>query len=149
MSLEENKAVVRRLFEEMITEGRLEVAEEIFAPDFVWPQFDLHGPEGAKQWVRNFRAAFPDLLDTVEEQIAEDDRVMSRVRIRATNQGVVYGMPPTGTYADFTAVGIDRLREGRIVERFAIYDPIDLMQQLGHDTVSIRQDRTASFEKSS
>lgn len=147
MTLEENKAVVRRLFEEMITEGKLDVAEEIFAPDFVWPQFDLHGPEGAKQWVRNFRAAFPDVLDTVEEQIAEGDRVMSRLRIRGTNQGEVYGMSPTGRRVDFTAVGIDRLREGKIVERLAIYDPIDLMRQLGHETVRIRHDRTASFEK--
>jgi len=139
MTPEENKAVVRRLFEEIVSEGKVEVAEEIFAPDFLWPQFGLRGPEGAKQWANNFRAAFPDVHDTVEEQVAEGDVVVSRVTVRGTNSGEYYGMPPTGRYAEWPAVGIDRLRDGKIVERFAIFDPLDLMRKLGHDVLVSRE----------
>ncbi len=136
MKTDENKAIVRRLFEEMITQGELAIAEEIFAPDFFWPQFGLRGPEGAKQWVRTFRTAFPDVLDAVEEQIAEGDMVMTRVMVRGTNLGAWYGMPPTGKVAVFPAVGIDRLVDGKIVERFAIFDLAGVLRQLGHEGLS-------------
>jgi len=136
---EANKKVVRRLFEEMITQRKLAVAEEIFAADFIWPQFGLKGPAGARAWVENFLAAFPDVDDSVVEQIADGDMVATRVRVRGTNRGPWYGLPPTNRTADFQAVGIDRLREGKIVERMAIFHVAGALQQLGHETLDLQK----------
>lgn len=136
MTIEENKDVVRRLFEEVVSNGELAVVDEIVASDFFWPQFGLRGPEGVKQWVRTFRAAFPDVHDTVEEQIAEGDMVMTRATVKGTNLGEWYGMPSTGKVAVFPAVGIDRLVDGKIVERFAIFDLAGVLRQLGHEVLA-------------
>ncbi len=132
MSIEENKRTVRRLFEEIITQDRSEVAAEIFATDFVWPQFDLHGPDGALRWVRAFRTAFPDVEDIVEEQAAEGDVVFTRVTFRGTQSGPWYGMPATGQRVEQAAVGIDRFRDGLIIERMAVSDLAGALRQLGH-----------------
>ena len=105
------------LFEEIITNNRLELADEVFAPNFYWPQFDLTGPEGVREWVRAFRTAFPDMDDRVQEQIAEGDVVVTRVRCIGTQDGPFRGLPPSGKRADFTAIGIDRFEGDYIVER--------------------------------
>lgn len=135
--IEARKQSIRRLFERIITHGELELADEIFAPDFSWPQFGLHGPEGVRTWVRSFRTAFPDVLDTVEEQIAEGDTVVSRVRVVATQLGPFRGLPPSGRRADFGAIGIDRFRGDQVIERSAWFDMADLMRQLGHETLTV------------
>jgi len=131
------KRSIARLFEVMITEGRLDVADEIFAPGFSWPQFDLHGPEGVRTWVRAFRTTFPDVLDTVEEQVAEGDIVVTRVRVIGTQSGPFRGLPPSGRKADFTAIGIDRFDGDLVVERSAWFDMAELMRQLGHHTLHL------------
>jgi len=136
-SIPARKALIRQLFERIITNGELELADKIFAPDFHWPQFGLHGPEGVRTWVRHFRHAFPDVDDRVVEQIAEEDVVISRVRIRGTQLGPYLGTEPTGRTAEWTAVGIDRFRGGQVVERTAVFDVTHLMRQLGHQTMPI------------
>lgn len=125
------------LFEEIITNNRLELADEIFAPDFYWPQFDLRGPEGVRTWVRAFRTAFPDMQDHVVEQYADGDTVVSRLRCVGTQNGPFRGLPPSGKRADFTAIGIDRFDGDLIVERSAWFDIADLMRQLGHVRLQI------------
>ncbi|GAA1867724.1 ester cyclase [Myceligenerans crystallogenes] len=125
------------LFEEIITNNRLELADEIFAPDFVWPQFGLRGPEGVRTWVRAFRTAFPDMEDHVVHQVAEGDVVVSRVRCVGTQLGPFRGLPASGRRADFGAVGIDRFDGDLIVEREAWFDIADLMRQLGHPTLEV------------
>lgn len=125
------------LFEEIITNNRLELADEVFAPDFYWPQFDLTGPEGVREWVRAFRTAFPDMDDRVQEQIAEGDVVVTRVRCIGTQEGPFRGLPPSGKRADFTAIGIDRFEGDYIVERSAHFDIADLMRQLGHTDLHV------------
>ncbi|MBL0888355.1 ester cyclase [Myceligenerans indicum] len=125
------------LFEEIITNNRLELADEIFAPDFYWPQFDLRGPDGVRTWVKAFRTAFPDMQDHVVEQVAEGDMVVSRVRCVGTQLGPFRGLPPSGKQADFGAVGIDRFSGDLIVERSAWFDIADLMRQLGHTTLDV------------
>lgn len=134
-SLEARKQRIGLLFEQIITHGELELADEIFAEDFVWPQFGLHGPDGVRTWVRDFRAAFPDVLDTVEEQIGEGDVVITRVRVRGTQTGEFRGLPPSGRTADFMALGIDRFRGEKVIERTALFDITDVMRQLGHTTL--------------
>ena len=136
-SLEARKQRVALLFEGVITCGQLELADEIFAEDFHWPQFGLHGPDGVRTWVTDFRAAFPDVLDEVQEQVGEGDVVVTRVRVRGTQEGAFRGLPPTGRRADFTAVGIDRFRGEKVIERTALFDITDVMRQLGHTTLTL------------
>jgi len=131
-SLEARKQRISLLFERIITRGELELADEIFAEDFTWPQFGLRSPDGVRTWVRDFRAAFPDVLDTVEEQIGEGDVVITRVRVRGTQTGEFRGLPPSGRTADFMALGIDRFRGEKVIERTALFDITDVMRQLGH-----------------
>lgn len=125
------------LFEEIITNNRLELADEIFAPDFYWPQFDLRGPEGVRTWVRAFRTAFPDMQDHVVEQYADGNTIVSKLRCVGTQNGPFRGLPPSGKIADFTAIGIDRFEGDWIVERSAWFDIADLMRQLGHTTLEV------------
>jgi predicted ester cyclase len=132
-SVQARKQRVALLFEEIITNGKLDLADEIFAEDFYWPQFDLHGPEGVRQWVRAFRTAFPDISDMVQEQVAEGDIVVSRVECIGTQLGPFRGLPPSGNKATFTAIGIDRFRGDMVIERSAHFDIVDLMRQLGHE----------------
>jgi steroid delta-isomerase-like uncharacterized protein len=136
-SPEARKQRIALLFEEIITNGRLELADEIFAEDFYWPQFDLRGPDGVRTWVEAFRTAFPDMSDLVQEQTAEGDLVVTRVECVGTQLGPFRGLPPSGRKATFTAIGIDRFRGDQVIERSAHFDIVDLMRQLGHETLAV------------
>lgn len=131
------KERIALLFEEIITNGRLELADEIFAPDFTWPQFGLRGPDGVRAWVTAFREAFPDVRDMVQEQVAEGDVVITRVEVTGTQLGPFRGLPPSGKQATFTAIGIDRFRDDQVIERSAHFDIVDLMRQTGHQTLTV------------
>jgi predicted ester cyclase len=134
MSTENNKAVYRRWFEEVVTGGRLEVADELLAPGYV-----LHFPgmpssvdvAGHKQLVAMFRAGFSDWVEHVDDVIAEGDKVVIRVTGRGTHNGDFQGIAPTGRVVTATGIGIGRLEGGRIAEAWAAYDALGLMQQLG------------------
>lgn len=134
MSVEENKALYRRWFEEVVNDGDLALADELLAPDY-----RLHFPgapqpfdrDGHKQLVMMFRTGFPDWIETVDEVIAEADKVVIRVTGRGTHEGEFQGIPPTGASVTATGVGIGRIENGRIAESWAAYDALGLMQQLG------------------
>ncbi|MGA2828017.1 MAG: ester cyclase [Streptosporangiaceae bacterium] len=136
-SADARKQRIALLFEEIITNGRLELADELFAEDFYWPQFDLRGPDGVRAWVTAFRRAFPDISDHVQEQVAEGDVVVTRVECIGTQLGLFRGLPPSGRRAIFTAVGIDRFRGDKVIERSAHFDIADLMRQLGHEQLIV------------
>jgi predicted ester cyclase len=131
------KGRIALLFEEIITNNRLELADDLFAPEFYWPQFDLRGPDGVRTWVTAFRTAFPDIDDCVQEQIAEGDVVVTRVQCIGTQLGPFRGLPPSGRRAVFTAIGVDRFVGDKVVERSAHFDLADLMRQLGHRTLEV------------
>ncbi len=131
------KQRIALLFEEIITNGKLDLADELFAEDFYWPQFDLRGPDGVRSWVTAFRTAFPDISDLVQEQVAEGDVVVTRVECVGTQLGPFRGLPPSGKRATFTAIGIDRFRGEKIFERSAHFDIVDLMRQLGHQILEV------------
>ncbi|MEV4347163.1 ester cyclase [Actinoplanes sp. NPDC049596] len=131
------KQRIALLFEEIITNNRLELADELFAADFFWPQFGLRGPEGVRTWVRAFRTAFPDISDLVQEQVAEGDTVVTRVECIGTQLGPFRGLPPSGRKATFTAIGIDHFQGEKVVERSAHFDIVDLMRQLGHEHLAV------------
>jgi steroid delta-isomerase-like uncharacterized protein len=135
VSAEENKALVRRSFEEVFNQGNLDAVEEIFAPDFVLhdptsPE-EIRGTEGMRQYVSMYRTAFPDLQQTIEDQIAEGEKVATRLTGRGTHQGELTGIPPTGNQVEAPGIVINRISGGKIAESWANYDALGMMQQIG------------------
>jgi predicted ester cyclase len=126
-----NKTLVARMFLEVVNEKAYDVADEIFAPDFTWPQFGLKGPNGVKQWARAFHAGWPDVRDVVELQVAEGDMVVSLVTVYGTHTGPWLGFAPTMRFCAWPAVGIDRVVDGRIVERSATFNLAEVMRGIG------------------
>jgi steroid delta-isomerase-like uncharacterized protein len=128
---EENKALARRAWESV---DNPDLFDEIYAPDVVWhePDQEIRGLEQAKQFVTTYKTAFPDLNVTVEDQIAEGDKVVTRVTIRGTHQGETeeFG-PPTGRQIEGDGVTISRIEGGKIVEEWDAYDNLTLLKQLG------------------
>ncbi len=134
MSTEELKAIVRRYIEEVWNNGNLALIDELFAPDWInhTPSIgQTAGREGLKQLIAGFRAAAPDLHLTINDMIAAGDRVVTRWTAQGTHQGEVLGVPPTGKLITGTAIVIDRIVDGRIVEHWAGRDDFGLYQQLG------------------
>ncbi len=134
VSTEENKALVRRYVEEVGNEGNLELAEEIF-DSYLAHQPDgsvlERGPEDVKRFMGEFRSAFPDFHTTIEDQIAEGDKVVTRWRMRGTHQGEFRGIAPTGKELEITGIGIFRFSGGKVVESWDNFDQLGMLQQLG------------------
>jgi steroid delta-isomerase-like uncharacterized protein len=95
------------------------------------PGEEIHGREGIKQFYATLRAAFPDIHFTIEDQIAEGDRVVTRWTARATHTGEYQGIPPTGKQFSLTGIDIDRIANGKVVECWPIADELGVLQQLG------------------
>ena len=132
---EENKAVSRRLVDEAFQGGRLEVVDELVDQNYEGhdpgsPEV-IRGPEGVKQLIQGYRTAFPDLRITVEDQLAEGDKVATRWSARGTHQGELFGVPPTGKESRVSGITIDRISGGKIVESHDNWDTFGLLQQLG------------------
>jgi steroid delta-isomerase-like uncharacterized protein len=137
MSAETNKALVERFYQEIFSQGRLELAAELFANDYVnhdtgapsggWP----HGPEGIHTLVGAYRTALPDAQFAIEDQIAEGDRVVTRWSARGTNTGSLMGMPPTGRSVAITGISIERIAGGKIAETWVNFDAMGMFQQMG------------------
>ncbi len=129
-----NKAIVRRFVEEVQNNNDWEVYDELNAPDFV----NLSAPpgipsdrEGGKMWLQAFANAFPDARFTIEDMIAEGDRVATKKTFAGTHTGEFAGIPATGNHVSLTFVDILRLRDGRIVEHWLSMDQLSFLQQLG------------------
>ncbi len=136
MSAEENKAVVRREIEELFTQGgNLDATDELYAPDYVGhaPPFeDIRGIEGAKQFAATYREAFPDLQTTIEDEIAEGDKIVTRWTASGTHQGETEDLgPATGNRVEATGISIYKFADGKIVESWDHFDALGMMQQLG------------------
>ncbi len=135
MSSEDNKRLVRRLYEET-DRGNLAALDEFFAADLIDhdppPIPGLKpGLDGIKQAFRVFTAAHPDGAHVIHDLIAEGDRVVARVTGTGTHTGELMGIPPTGKRLEMTGIVIYRIEGGKIVERWAQHDVFGLMQQLG------------------
>jgi steroid delta-isomerase-like uncharacterized protein len=132
---EENKAIIRRFFEEFANKGDESVVDQLIGEDIVDhnPQ-DPNippGPEGVKQLFAGRRMAFPDMRVTVEDLVAEGDKVVFRSTITGTHKGEFMGIPPTGKSFSFGNIAIFRIEDGKIVERWGEADVMGMMQQLG------------------
>jgi steroid delta-isomerase-like uncharacterized protein len=135
LSIEENGALFRRYVEEVGNEGNLDLADEIF-DRYLAHQSDgsvlERGPEDVKRFMGEFREAFRDFHTTIEDQIAEGDKVVTRWRMRGTHEGEFRGIAPTGKQLDITGISIFRFSaEGKVVESWDNFDQLGMMQQLG------------------
>jgi steroid delta-isomerase-like uncharacterized protein len=133
MSMEENKALVRRFEEAVWNERNPSRVDEFFAPSHLFraagsPPLDR---AGHRQMIAHFQDAFPDGRNTSEELLAEGDKVVQRWTFRGTHQGAFQGIPPTGKPVTLTGISIWRVDGGTIVESWHELDTLGLMQQLG------------------
>jgi steroid delta-isomerase-like uncharacterized protein len=136
MLSETNKTVSRRFFDEVFGKGKLNVLDELIVKDHVntgpgTPPDLTPGLEGTKQLVTIYRNAFPDLRFTIDEQIAEGDKVVTRWTAHGTHKSELVGIPATGKSATVTGIGVDRIINGKIAESWGIFDQFGMMQQLG------------------
>ena len=130
MSTEDNKALVRRWYEDF---NQRNLEYELFTPDFVYhtPSMTLRGLDEFKQFLSHYLTAFPDARFTVEDEIAEGELVASRATLHGTHQGEFMGIQPTGKQVTSTGIAIDRIVDGKFVEGWLEADNLGMLQQLG------------------
>jgi steroid delta-isomerase-like uncharacterized protein len=132
---ESNKAVVRRLFEEVWNKGNLQVADELFSPNYAHHDPSTpdvgRGPESEKKRAVLYRNAFQDLRFSVEQLFADGETVAARWNCRGTHKGELNGIAPTGKQIAITGISIAHFAAGKMVEGWVNWDALGLMQQLG------------------
>jgi steroid delta-isomerase-like uncharacterized protein len=133
MSTEDNKALVRRLFETGMNQKNLSVFDEVLAPNYVNYTFPAPAPgaEGFKQVIGMFFSAFPNMHVAVEDAIAQGDKVATRGSFTGTHQGAFMGIPATGKQVNVAYCDMWRVENGKLVENWVQLDMLGLMQQLG------------------
>lgn len=134
MSTEANKALMRRFYEEFWCRGNADAVDELVSPAYVdhqlpsgWPK----GPDGLKMLVREWRTGFPDMSETIDDMIAEGDRVVGRFTLTGTHRGPFFGIEPTGRRLEITGIDIVRFEDGRIAEWWYSEDTLGILRQLG------------------
>ena len=142
MKSEDNKAFVRRWFEEVWNKGREEAIDEMFAADGLAHGLEgdepIRGAAAFKPFFRKFREAFPEIKVTVEDAIAEGDKVAARCSVRGRHRGDTLGFAATQQPVEFTGMTIVRISQGKIVEAWNNFDFMKMFQQLG--ALTLRQD---------
>ena len=135
MTTEDNKALVRRFYDEVWNGGDVAFAREVFAEDYVRhdlrPSEALPGGAGQEKIATDFRAAFPDLTMRVDLLVAEGDLVAARWTCRGTNTGAWGGQEPTGRSVEFCGVNIWRIQDGKVLEIWNHRDDLGLLLQVG------------------
>lgn len=133
-TLEQNKAVIRRFSAEVWNQGDLDVMDELFDPQYVnHNPVPGQGPDrdGHKRVIASVRTGLPDIRETIEDMVAEGDRVVYRWTVTATHSGEVLGVPGTGKQIRFGGIEIYRLENGRIMERWGVFEQLSMLTQLG------------------
>lgn len=135
MNTHQHKSVIRRIPEELYNQWNLDVAHELFAPDYMehypLPPGFPSGIQGLKTFVTLLRSAFPDFAYRVDDLIAEGDRVVCHLTARGTQQGEFMGIPATGKQATWAEMHICRMAEGKVAEHWVVVDQLGMLQQLG------------------
>jgi steroid delta-isomerase-like uncharacterized protein len=135
MTTEQNKTLVRQFIEEFLTQGNVNMVKEIVAPDFIeneqLPPGMPQGREGVEMLAPMLHGGFSDFKATIEDIIAEDDKVMVRMTWSGTQTGEFMGLPPSGKAMSVAIIDIFRLAEGKIMEHWGVSDMMGMMQQLG------------------
>jgi steroid delta-isomerase-like uncharacterized protein len=146
---EENKEKARRLMEEAFGQGNTSVIDEVLHSDFVCydpnsESGEIRGAETIKGEIEYFRNAVPDLTYTVEDQVVEGDKVVSRWRASGTHQGEFFGVPGSGNRIEMSGIQIDRFDEsGKLIEEWPEYDLLGAMKQMGAVSEPGQEEATA------
>ncbi len=133
MTTEENKSLVRRYFE-ILNRGEFATLDELFSPNYkryLLPTAAPLTPDTQKQRLAGIRAAFPDLHLTLEDMVAEGDRIACRVMLRGTHQGTFQGIPPTGKQVTVFAFDLIRIQDGKLIEHWGGPDLFNMLSQVG------------------
>jgi predicted ester cyclase len=133
------KAVVRRFIEQVQDQHRLDLVDELFDPEYIDhatpggmpPSAAKHPVDGFKQFFSGILSAFPDLRVTLEDQIAEGDKVVTRKRIFGIHSGLFWGVAPSGKRVELEVIDISRVRNARLAEHWAQLDSMALLRQIG------------------
>ena len=133
---EENKRIARRAFEEVYANRNPPAADEIYARDFVdhdpaAPEEMRRGPDGVRGQAAMYAGAFPDIQMTVDDQVTEGDKVVTRWSAQGTHEGELMGIPPSGKRVTVSGITIARVADGKIQEEWTNWDGLGLMQQIG------------------
>ncbi|WP_137288864.1 ester cyclase [Natronorubrum halophilum] len=135
MNTEDNKALARRMQEDVWNEGNVDAVDDLFTEGFVqhspWEPSELRGRAEFKEQIEAFRAAFPDLHGTIDDVIAEGDTVANRFTMHATHRGEFMGVEPTGTEVELVGTIFARVEDGRIAERWVVDHALGFLEQLG------------------
>ena len=131
---EANKALVRRGIEETVNKGNFSVVDEILSTDYVYREptvGEKRGRAGFRELVTMYRNAFPDVKLTIDEQIAEGDKVVTRWSATGTHRGELFGTAPTGKQVRVQGIIVSRIANGKVVEETEVYDALGMLRQLG------------------
>jgi steroid delta-isomerase-like uncharacterized protein len=133
---ETNKALVRRWFREVWNEGREATIDELFAESGVAyglgdREAEVRGPAELKPFVRNLRGILPDLQISIQDIMAEDDKVMVRILLEGTHSGSGLGVPPSGRKIRVAGIVVIRISRGQLVEGWNSWDQLGLLRQIG------------------
>jgi steroid delta-isomerase-like uncharacterized protein len=142
----QNKMIAHRLLDELWNRENFAVVDELVASDYDGhSSTEFYGPGGAKQFVSQVHKAFPDFRFTIEDQIAEGDKVATRWTARGTHQGEFQGVAPTGRQMTMTGVTVFRIANGKLIDGWTNEDVLGLLQQLGavHGTDRLSGDAQA------
>jgi steroid delta-isomerase-like uncharacterized protein len=133
MGTEENKAITRRFINEVLNEGKLAAIAELVDSGYSMhgTEPEVSGHQGMQEFVTTYRTALPDYHCTIEDQVAEGDKVVTRWTVRGTQLGAMAGMPPTGKPVTLAGIVIDRIANGKLMETWLQADVLGMMQQLG------------------
>ena len=135
MTAEENKAIVKRLVEELWNAGNPELADELYSADHVrhgpYAEPPIRGSAAVKHLASTYLAAVPDLHHVIDDQFAREDAVVTRATARGTHRGEMMGIAPTGKPITFSMFLQHRIAGGKIVEEWVMYDLHGILQQIG------------------
>lgn len=134
MTTEENKAIVNRVWQEILNEGKLDLVDELIDADYVYQApggYEIKGIEGMKRLAGGFRKSFPDLNITVDDLIAEGDKVVSRFTMRGTHKDTNHNLNAVG-------IIISRIVGGKVVEDWVIHDRLQFAEQLASNWIGKR-----------
>lgn len=132
--MDDNEKIAHRFHMDIFQAGKLDVADELFAPDFVahFPgSDDIHGPEAVKEWAQAIRTGLPDLKLSHDHTVSQGDHVVIRWTGKGTHKGEMLGVPASGKRVTSTGYDEFRIQSGKIVEMWQIWDLFGFLEQVG------------------
>jgi steroid delta-isomerase-like uncharacterized protein len=130
MTIEQNKQRARSIYDAVLTQGQTDLLQDLISPDFVGAHGET-GPAGFATTIAGLRAAFPDIRYTVEDVVAEGDRVVLRWRWEGTHRAAFRGFAPTGKRVSDSGISIYQLRDGKIIRAWLETNRLGFLQQIG------------------